>query len=111
MRLLYYSEELHGPYSVGFDGKVTGLAPITGIAPTPFKGGNLFIKGFGNVGKELFHAVTKKSILKKAGNFAKVVGTNPNVTVEEGLIILKGTGTYSGKVYQTGLNALDFLDF
>ena len=97
---------LHYDYSTG---KATGLAPIGGIAPTPgFRGGTIFIKGFGSVNKGLFHTVIKKKILKSAGDFYKVVGTNPDITVKEGLIILKGTGPYSGKVYQSGLNVLDF---
>ena len=96
-------------FHYNMDGKATGLAPITGIAPAPsFKGGSIFIKGFGKVDKQLFHTVIKKNILKSSGAFFKVVGNNPNISIEKGLIILKGTGPYAGKVYQTSLNPLNF---
>ena len=99
-------------YQYNIDGKVTGWAPITGMAPTPgFKGGNVFIKGFGMIEKELFHLTIKPGILKSAGNFSKIVGRNPDIVVKEGSIILRGTGPYSGKIYQTGLKALDFFGY
>lgn len=80
-----------------------------GIAPSPwFKGGSLFIKGLGNVERELFHLSTKPAILEKAGKYYKVVGNNPDVMVKDGLIILKGTGPYSGKVFKTCLSAIVF---
>jgi len=82
------------------------------MAPTPgFKGGSVFIKGFGMIEKELFHLTIKPDILQAAGNFSKVVGRNPDIMIKEGLILLKGTGPYSGKIYQTGLKALDFFGF
>jgi len=56
----------------------------------------------------LFHTTIKRDILKSAGNFEKLVGTNPDITVEKGLIKLKGTGPFKGKTFQTILKALDF---
>jgi len=40
-----------------------------------------------------------------------MVGTNPDVTVINGKIVLQGTkdSPFKGKTYNTGLNANDFL--
>ncbi len=82
--------------------------------PTPgFKGGSIFIKGFGNVSKDLFHRVIKSNILTAAGkgSFSKIVGTNPDISVISGKIILQGAkdSPFKGKTFNTGLNAIDFL--
>jgi hypothetical protein len=58
-----------------------------------------------------YHTKTKKSILAKAGksNFSGVVGTNPDVKVIGGKIVLVGAGAeFKGKSYETGLDADDF---
>ena len=91
-----------------------GVPYIGGIAPTPgMKGGSFFIKGIGNVNKLDFHRFIKRDILKAVGKlkaYSKVVGKNPDIIVEEGEIILKGTGSFTNKVLKTGLKAVDFFE-
>ena len=80
-----------------------------GTAPLPSgKNGTIFIKGFKNIDKLQFHRFIKPNILKKAGNYAKNVGKNPDIIVEKGEIILKGTGPFAKKTFNTGLKAIDF---
>lgn len=67
--------------------------------------GGLFIKGFGNVSKEIFHRQFKPEILKAAGDFANKVGKNPDILVEGGKIVLKGVGDFKGKIYKTTIEA------
>ena len=58
-----------------------------------------------------YHTKTKKSILAKAGssNFSGVVGTNPDIKVIGGKIVLVGAGAdFKGKSYPTELDASDF---
>jgi hypothetical protein len=97
-------------YNVDSQGYITGLAPIMGFPPLPtFKGGTIFIKGFGYVNKIFFHTTMKKYILKAAGNFEKIVGKNPDILVNKaGEIILKARN--SSKTMNTGLKASDFLE-
>jgi hypothetical protein len=63
------------------------------------------------VNAKLFHRVLKPQILKAAGNFEKIVGTNPDIAVEKGMIILKGakTSPFKGKILETGMKASEFL--
>ena len=95
-----------------FKGEPIGIAPIMGNPPIPaFKGGSIFIKGFGNVAKNSMHQI-KPNIFSTVGrsNFEKIVGSNPNITVVNGKIVLQGVGDgFKGKTYNTGLNAIDFL--
>ncbi len=98
-------------YIIDDHGNIVRPAPTTGIAPSPGgKGKQTFIKGVGFVKNNILHHSIKPNILKAVGkrNFAHVVGKNPNVAVENGKIILQGTGANSGKVYKTGLDASNF---
>ncbi len=73
--------------------------------------GNFYIKGVGLVDKSLFHKYVKQNILKKAGiqNYAKYVGDNPDVFVENGKVFLIGIyGKFTNKIYPTGLNAIEY---
>jgi hypothetical protein len=59
----------------------------------------------------VYHTKIKKSILAKVGtiNFSGVVGTNPDVKVIGGKIVLVGAGSeFKGKSYPTDLDASDF---
>jgi hypothetical protein len=103
-------------WSVNASGRIIGIPPLTltiGYPPAVGKGGNLFIKGFGNISKDVFHKTVKGNILTKAvqGKFEKVVGTNPDITVVNGKIVLQGSknSPFHGKTYKTDLNANDFL--
>ena len=98
------------------DGNLIGLAPITGMPPDiiggPMRKGQTAIK----TGKYLFnpghlHKVIKPQVLKSAGNFAKVVGKNPDITIKGTQIVLKGAknGPYAGKTFETGLKITDFI--
>ncbi len=74
----------------------------------------LYIKGYGNVNKYLYHPSggkgVKNQILGKVKNFENFVGDNPNITVVNGEIVLVGQGgKYLGKTHNTGLQANDFL--
>ncbi|MBK8886133.1 MAG: hypothetical protein IPN46_06075 [Saprospiraceae bacterium] len=63
---------------------------------------------------EIFSQNKNYVILSAAGrtSFVKIVGKNPDVFVQNGTIILKGTGsTFSNKIYNTGLNSVDFFWF
>jgi len=45
------------------------------------------------------------------GTFSKFVGKNPDVFIKNGGIFLKGVGgKFKGKVYETGLKAVDFFN-
>ena len=80
-----------------------------GAAANGFSKATIFIKGVGNVSRQLFHQVIKPKILKASGNFTKAVGRNPDVFVENGKIFLKGVGEgFKGKTFPTGLNSFDF---
>ncbi|MBH2005014.1 MAG: RHS repeat-associated core domain-containing protein [Sphingobacteriia bacterium] len=62
-----------------------------------------------SVSRSLFHQTIKPSILKDAGTgFEKIVGRNPDIAVENGMVILKGTGPYKGKTFSTGLDATKY---
>ena len=101
-------------WEVDTSGRLTGVNNVQQAK----KGGGgkalakMFIKGFGNVSKDFFHKTLKPTILSAAGkgNFSKMVGTNPDITVVNGKIVLQGTGPgYKGKTFNTNLNANDFL--
>ena len=83
---------------------------LTGYAPTPGKlGKTVFIKGLGAFNKVKFHLVVKKNILNAAGNYSKFVGKNPDIFIQKGNVMLKGThSSFKGKVFDTGLKAKDF---
>lgn len=118
--LLYYGLDVGRQYSsssfiwnVSPQGRITGVKPLGGTPPIPggAKGGNLFVKGFKNVDKLSFHRSIKPMILKEARktqDFTKIVGKNPDIVVEKGTIVLKGTGQYSKKSFNTGLRATDY---
>ncbi len=94
------------PLQAADDLAVLGFAKFAGG-----NGKNIFIKGVGEVNAEIFHRTIKPGILSAAGrtSFVKIVGKNPDVFVQNGTIILKGTGsTFSNKIYNTGLNSVDF---
>lgn len=64
-----------------------------------------------SVPTQTFHRVIKPDILKAAGKgFEKIVGHNPDIFIEKGEIILKGTGSFKGKSFPTGLDPADFFD-
>ena len=97
-------------------GDLQGLAPITGTPPNfiggPLRKGQSAIK----IGKYLFnpnylHTVVKPQVLRRAGDFAKTVGHNPDIGVNGIQIILTGArnGPYAGKTFETGLSILDFI--
>jgi RHS repeat-associated protein len=110
-----YGASFYTHWDVDSNGIITGVQPIMGTPPAPvFKGGNLFIKGFKYVDKLNFHRVVKPRILKeisKTKDFSKIVGTNPNVIVEKGKIVLQGAkdSPFKGQILNTELNAIDFL--
>jgi len=105
---------LKATWVVNSEGIITGVQPLTGTPPIPvFKGGSLFIKGYQYVDKLKFHKLIKPKILKqvkKIQDFSKTVGSNPDIAVENGMIILQGakSGPYAGSVLKTELNVLDF---
>jgi len=57
---------------------------------------------------EKFHRIIKPQILKKAGDYCKVVGNNPNIEVVGGKIWLVGQGPFKGKTLKTLLDVKDF---
>jgi len=58
---------------------------------------------------QTFHRFIKPDILKAAGNgFEKIVGRNPDIFIDKGQIILRGTGPFKGKSFPTGLDPTDF---
>jgi RHS repeat-associated protein len=101
-----------------FRGQTIGGKPQskleTGLNALGAVGSVIYIKGWGNVARELFHSSTKGLILKAAratlGNSAvlRAVGKNPDIAVEAGEIILKGTGPFDGKILKTGLDPTKF---
>ena len=62
------------------------------------------------VAAEVFYRQIKPSILKKAGNFSKVVGKNPDIKLVNGKIRLIGIGPFKGKRLNTRLDATDFFN-
>ncbi|XWN35354.1 MAG: hypothetical protein ROO73_00985 [Roseivirga sp.] len=60
------------------------------------------------VPSEVFHKQIKRNILKRAGNFSKVVGKNPDVKIIGGKIRLTGRGPFKGKSFNTDLDVTDF---
>ena len=73
----------------------------------------IFIKGVGNISRVSVHSIIKQKILTAASkekDFSKIVGTNPDIAVVSGKIVLKGAakGPFAGKSFNTGLNASNF---
>jgi hypothetical protein len=110
----YWTNGNIGQYHYNSSGQATGYAPVTG-APDfiggPLRKGQSAIK----IGQYLFnptyfHRVVKANVLNSAGNFAKVVGENPDIGVKGTQIILNGAknGPFAGKTLETGLSILDF---
>jgi hypothetical protein len=105
-------------WNVGSDGKTTGMKPQIGFPPDVGRGGfggREFIKGFGWVGRELFHRITKPGILKyimnNIANYERIVGRNPDVIVKKGQIFLKAMDkSFKGAEWATGLQASDWLE-
>jgi len=99
-------------YRVDYNGIIVGAQPLMGEPPIPtFTGGSIFIKGLNYVDKLKFHRVFKPQILKEAKkmlDFTRIVGKNPDIVIESGEIILKGTGEFSKQSFSTGLKAIDF---
>ena len=60
-----------------------------------------------------YHGGTKEEILKEAkrgGDYSKKVGSNPDIKVEKGKIVLQGVGKqFKGQSVQTNMDASDFL--
>ncbi len=107
---VHYSESGHRTvYPVGWNGKAS-LPMNIGMAPLPkIKGAKIFIKGFGNVNKAKYHDFIKPGVLGSAGKYYKYVGDNPDIFIQKGNIMLRGTGGgFVGKTYDTGLNVFDF---
>jgi hypothetical protein len=94
------------------DGNLIGVAPIMGNPPIPsFSGGKVIQFGKLVVDATKFHRFIKPNILKAAGkisNFTKVVGKNPDIVIEKGKILLRGTGPFKNKIFPTGLDVTDF---
>ncbi|MDH6311931.1 hypothetical protein M2137_000690 [Parabacteroides sp. PFB2-10] len=63
---------------------------------------------YNDVPAETFHRQIKPNILNKAGDFSRMVGKNPDVKIVNGKIKLTGTGSFKGKSFNTGLDAIDF---
>jgi len=61
------------------------------------------------VDRELFHRVIKMNILSNSGGFFFKVGFNPDIKVEGDKIQLTGTELFTGKSFQTNLNATKYL--
>ncbi|UBM59231.1 hypothetical protein LAG90_00980 [Marinilongibacter aquaticus] len=63
------------------------------------------------VNRDVFHNSIKPKILNSSGNFEKLVGTNPDIKIVSGKIILTGSsrGPFKGKSFNTGLKSMDFL--
>lgn len=47
-------------------------------------------------------------MLSQAGKYRHIVGKKPDILEENGLILLKGTGTYKGATFKTHLRSIDF---
>ncbi|MCQ9327757.1 VENN motif pre-toxin domain-containing protein, partial [Neisseria dentiae] len=77
------------------------------------KNKDLYI-GSKSVDQERFHRVIKPAILKLANKheYVKKVGTNPDISIEKGKIILIGSkqGPFKGQIYKTDLDASKFFD-
>jgi RHS repeat-associated protein len=111
-----FGQRTYGPYTVNAEGRISGLIPITGVAPEiiggPLRKGQQAIR----IGKHLFnptyfHRTVKPDILSKAGDFVKIVGKNPDVSISGAKIVLKGAknGPFKGKSFDTGLDLFDFI--
>ena len=106
-------------WKVNTEGRITGIQPKGGIAPTPgLKSGAKYLKGLGRVGGN-FHKATKggasikETVLKAIGKnkYMKSVGRNPNIRkCKDGYLYLEGTGPFKGKTYKTDLLFKDFFD-
>lgn len=75
-----------------------------GIAPSPVKGGKVFIKGLAGLKKQVI------MVLNELFSTRQVTILNTSgVIIQKGNIILQGTGGgFKGKIYNTGLKAIDF---
>ena len=62
-------------------------------------------KSFGN---NTYHRKMKQTILSQSGDYKKIVGKNPDITISKGEIVLQGTGDFKGKSFKTGLSIDDF---
>ncbi|RZK47953.1 MAG: RHS repeat-associated core domain-containing protein [Pedobacter sp.] len=83
---------------------------VSGVMLAGAKSGSKYLY-FGRiaVNKDVFHRVIKKDILRNAGDYAKKVGSNPDVSVVGENIQLIGNGPYKGKTFQTNLKASEYL--
>lgn len=59
--------------------------------------------------RQEYHSKIKKKILGAAGDYAKKVGSNPDIKVMSKKIVLTGTGDFKGKSFITELSADDYL--
>jgi hypothetical protein len=59
--------------------------------------------------RQEYHSKIKKKILGAAGDYAKKVGSNPDIKVISKKIVLTGTGDFKGKSFVTELSADDYL--
>lgn len=97
-------------------GNPLGLAPITGTPPDliggPLMRGDKVIKlGKYAFNSRFFHRVFKPKILSKAGDYSKIVGNNPDISLEGVSIVLKGAtnGPFKGKSFKTTLTIFDLI--
>ncbi|RHA73141.1 hypothetical protein DW919_19470 [Odoribacter splanchnicus] len=106
-------------WEVNREGRITGLQPIMGIAPSAGMGGTgKYLKGLGRVAKGFHRAEKggksiKETILKTVGlkKFTKIVGRNPDIIRgKNGKIYLKGNGCFKGKELETDLWYEDFFN-
>jgi hypothetical protein len=63
-----------------------------------------------NFPEEVYHREIKPDFLDDVGakNYAKKVGTNPDLVVNKGEIELHGQGKFSGKIFKTGIKASEY---
>jgi hypothetical protein len=63
-----------------------------------------------NFPEEVYHREIKPDFLDDVGakNYAKKVGTNPDLVVNKGEIELHGQGKFSGKTFKTGIKASEY---
>jgi RHS repeat-associated protein len=101
----------YGNWNVNDEGRITGLNTVLEAKQQNMgRSAAKYIKGYGAIPKG-FHTI-KNNILKATGlgKFEYKVGSNPDVSVVNGKIVLQGSGGgFLGKTYSTGLNANDFL--
>jgi len=97
-------------------GNPLGFAPIGGTSPDiiggPLLRGDKIIKlGKYAFNSRFFHRVFKPKILAKVGNYSKIVGNNPDISVNGISIVLNGAknGPFKGNSLKTTLTIFDLI--